>query len=130
MQLLLLCIVVGLLVKMRALPFIVDDWFVPRYVLVIVISGLMLYFFIAADAVHRAVLIAVVVLLCCSIYVVFLPGPFVDSAADSQSVVMALIHFPLFSLSLLGISFMGDNWCLTDYRLAFVGYLGESVVDK
>jgi len=132
-QLLLLCMAVGILVKIHALPFIEDEWFVSRYVPVIVISGLILYFLLAADTVHRAVVIAVIVLLCCLIYVAFLPGPFVsgpyvDTAQDSHSVIMALIHFPLFALSLLGISFVGENWRSTDHRLAFVGYLGEVLI--
>jgi len=132
-QLLLLCLAVGLLVKMHALPFIVDDWFIPRYVPVIVISGLILYFLLAADTVHSAVMIAAVVLICCLIYVAFLPGTYItwsysETASDSQSIIMALVHFPLFALSLLGISFVGENWRSTDHRLAFVGYLGELLI--
>jgi len=57
-QLLLLCMAVGLLVKMHALSFIVDDWYIARYVPAIVISGLIIYFVLAADAIHRAVKVA------------------------------------------------------------------------
>jgi len=136
-QLLMLCIAVGLLIKMYLLPFIDDEWFIPRYSLVIVIAGLIAYFMLASESIHRVVVIALLILLGCSIYVAFLPGPFFDSQIvnptfyapkDSQSVLMALIHLPLFALSLLGISFMGENWRSTDHRIAYVGYLGEMLI--
>lgn len=132
-QLLALCITVGLLIKIYELPFIRDDWFIPRYASVIVITGLILYFLLASESIHKVVMIAVIAFLGCVLYVGFLPGPNVTtpaiySAAHSQSVLMAFIHFPIFSLSLLGICFMGENWCSTEYRLAYVGYLGEVLI--
>jgi len=127
-QLLLLCLIVGMLVKIYALPFITDDWYFPRYAVISVIFGLIVYFMIAADKVHLVALMALAVLLGCCIYVAFLPGPFVDGEADSHSVVMALIHFPMFALSLLGICFVGEHWRSADHRLAFVAYLGELLI--
>lgn len=132
-QLLMLCLVVGLLIKIHALPFINAGWFISRYAMAIVIGGLILYFLLASDNIHRVVVIAVALLLSCAIYVAFLPGPIVtapasNSTAHSASVLMALIHFPMFALSLLGLSFMGENWRSTDYRLAYIGYLGEMLI--
>ena len=132
-QLLVMCMVVGLLIKIHALPFIDGNWFIPRYASAIVVAGLILYFLLASESIHRAVVIAAVVFLCCVAYVAFLPGPAATlrvlySVEYSPSVLMALIHFPIFALSLLGISFMGENWRSTNHRLAYVGYLGEMLI--
>lgn len=132
-QLLVLCMVVGLFIKAPVLSFVAVDWFIPRYALIIVIAGLILYFLLASTSIHRAVVNAAFVFLCVVIYVAFLPGPVVTppalySVAHSPSVLMALIHFPMFALSLLGICYMGENWRTTDSRLAYVGYLGEMLI--
>ena len=131
-QLLLLCMLVGFFIKMHALPFVADEWFVSRYAALAVIAGLFVYFILAAESIHRVVIIAAAVLLCCAIYVAFLPGPLERPRGFrepfSDSVLMALVHFPMFSLSLLGISFMGEHWRSPDHRLAYVGYLGELLI--
>ncbi len=132
-QLLVLCMVVGLLVKTHALPFIDDVWFISRYAPASVITGLIGYFLLTLESIQQAVVIVSAILLCCAMYVAFLPGPVVTphnlySATHSPSVLMALIHFPIFSISLLGICFMGENWRSTDQRIAFVEYLGEMLI--
>ena len=68
-------------------------------------------------AIQKAISIGVVTNIA---YLIVLPD-----RADSASITMALIHIPMFSLSLLAMSFMSNNWKTTESRLGFIRYLGE-----
>ena len=59
------------------------------------------------------------------LYAAWLPDPDAASDLNQAAVVMALLHLPLFYLSLLAICFMGADWRDSAARIRFVRYLGE-----
>jgi hypothetical protein len=116
----LLCLVAGLFAKAPSFLPIEDDWYYPRYIPLVVITCVILYFIKTAETIltnHQAVITGIVL---SSFYLSALPHN-----TDSASITMALIHIPLFLLTLLAVSFMAENWRSVAARLNFIRYLGE-----
>jgi hypothetical protein len=118
--LVLFCLIAGLLVKLPSFLPIDSQWFYPRFIPIVVISTVILYFIkttVSSSKVLKLVLAGVAVSF---VYLAVLPDD-----KDSASITMALVHVPIFVLSLLAASFMGNGWRSVKNRLNFIRYLGE-----
>ena len=117
-----LCLGAGFFTKIPAFLSVEDDWYYPRFVPLITIVAVAMYFLITAT--HRRMRSVVAIgIVCCIAYLLVLPD-----GSQSDSVTMALIHLPLFALSLLAASFMSDNWKTVEARLDFIRYIGEMLI--
>lgn len=117
----LVALLAGTLVKLHALPFVYDAWYLPRFVPLIVIGTLIAYFLAtSADSSRQFSLSG---LATCVVLAALLP-----TAEGSASVTMALIHLPLLMLSVLALVFMGDDWRSSWSRSVYVRYLGEMLI--
>ncbi|MDT4330947.1 hypothetical protein ACQE3E_17000 [Methylomonas sp. MED-D] len=117
----LISILAGSLVKLHALPFIDADWYLARFVPVILIGSLISYFLSSEPNQNKAV--PILGILVCIIVLLFLPD-----IKGSASIKMSLIHMPLVLLSLLALTFMGSDWHSNRSKVLFVAYLGEVLI--
>ena len=114
------CLVAGAITKIPSFLPIDSDWFYPRFVPIVVITAVISYFVKTTEYtsnVHKVVIAGILISI---IYLAILPDK-----AGSASITMALVHLPMFILSLLAASFMGDDWKSVESRLNFIRYLGE-----
>ncbi|MEW5249400.1 hypothetical protein [Microbulbifer discodermiae] len=118
-----LCLAAGFLAKLSTIFSFDDQWYYPRFIPLVVVGTLICYFLITtvSSAKTRNLLLAVII--GCVVYILVLPR--VDGSA---SITMALIHLPLFYLSLLAVSFMNDGWNRVEERLNFIRYIGEMFI--
>lgn len=114
------CIIATVIVKMPSFLPIDNDWFNQRFTAIVVMSTVILYFVKTASSTSKLVKLVLFGIVASTIYLAILPD-----SRGSDSVIMALVHMPMFALSLLGVSFMGDNWRSVESRLNFIRYLGE-----
>lgn len=111
----------GTLVKLHALPFVDAEWYLPRFVPLIVIGTLIVYFLATSSDSSRRLPLSSWAM--CVVLAALLP-----TAEGSDSVTMALIHLPLLMLSVLALVFMGDDWRSSWSRSVYVRYLGEMLI--
>ncbi|GGD07652.1 hypothetical protein [Halopseudomonas salina] len=114
-------LIAGTLVKLHALPFVEDEWYLPRFVPLIVIGTLIVYFL--ATSARSSSRMSLSGLAACVALAALLP-----SAEGSDTVTMAFIHLPLVVLSVLALAFMGDDWRSSWSRSLYVRYLGEMLI--
>ena len=112
-------IIAGTLVKLHT--FIDTGWYLSRFVPVIVIGSLMTYFSFLES--HKNKNVPILGILICINVLLLLPD-----VTSSASITMSLIHMPLVLLSLLALTFMGDDWESDKLRILFVRYLGEVLI--
>ena len=117
----LISIFAGALVKLHALPFIDAEWYLPRFVSVIVIGSIVAYF-LSSESPHKKTIPILGILVCVTV-LLLLPN-----VKGSASITMSLIHMPLVLLSLLALTFMGIDWQSSRSRILFVRYLGEVLI--
>lgn len=115
-----LCLLAGLLTKLPSYIPVEGDWYYPRFTPLIVITSVIAYFIKTVESTLRMRAMVIASVTISVIYLTVLP-----SYTDSASVTMALIHIPMFSLTLLAISFMSENFAGVAARLNFIRYLGE-----
>jgi len=117
----LVAIIAGSLVKLHELPGVDAAWYLPRFVPVIVIGSLIVYFLPQGiSSKNRGSLVGVLMGV---IILTILPD-----ANGSASVTMSLIHIPFVFLSILALAFMAESWKSSESRISFVRYLGEVVI--
>ena len=109
----------GVFAKFPVIFTITEEWFYPRFIPIILIAPMILYFvdFKASTPINRYLLAGVV--LC------VLTAGLMPNRSSSDSIIMSQIHMPLLMLSLLGLGFAGANWGQTIKRVEYLGYLGE-----
>ena len=108
---------------MKIPSFIVteEEWFYTRFVPFIVIGSLGVYFFrFLEDRKVRWVVI--------SAYAVLLSLMLLLPDTQSDSIIMAQIYMPFTLLSVLGLTFAGQNWKDPAARISFIQYLGELLI--
>lgn len=115
----LISIIAGTLVKLHT--FIDMGWYQSRFVPVIVIGALVIYFSFSES--RHSKIIPLLGMLVCVTVLLLLPD-----VKSSASITMSLIHMPLVLLSLLALTFMGDDWKSDRLRILFVRYLGETLI--
>jgi hypothetical protein len=118
-HLIMICSIAGFFVKIPSIFDVHDDWYYSRFAPIITISAVISYFIISTCNKKIAWFIVLALSACIS-YLLVLPDN-----SRSASITMALIHLPLFTLSLLAVSFMSDQWINVDSRINFIRYLGE-----
>lgn len=118
--LVLFCLVAVSLAKIPSFLPVNGDWFYPRFIPVIVISAVISYFIKTTESSGKVFKVVILGVAASTIYLTILPD-----SKGSASITMALVHLPMFCLSLMAVSFMGDDWRNVESRLNFIRYLGE-----
>ena len=118
--LVILCLITGFFTKIPSFFPIDGEWYYPRFIPLIAVNAIACYFLITTVSSLKTKKMVLTGMAACILYVLILPN-----ISDSASLTMALIHFPLLSLSLLAISFMSDRWNDIEARLNFIRYIGE-----
>ncbi|MFT7562337.1 MAG: hypothetical protein ACI93R_004272 [Flavobacteriales bacterium] len=114
------CFIAGVVSKIPSYFPIDSDWFYPRFIPLIMISAVMAYFIKTTPSSRKGHKVIIAGVITCIVYLAVLPD-----SKGSASITMALIHLPMFSLSLLAYSFMSGEWKGVESRLNFIRYLGE-----
>jgi hypothetical protein len=111
------------LVKTPMFLSIPDEWFYTRFIPIILVSTLILYFIVNNPIgplqrifVSGGVFFSV-------LFMTFLPNE-----KSSATIIMSQIHMPLLLLSILAITFMSSSWKSSASRLKFIRYLGEAFI--
>lgn len=117
-----LCLAAGLLVKLPSIFSINESWYYPRFVPIVVLSAVVLYFLFASGNKNTARFV-IGALASCVVYLLILPD-----GSGSASITMALIHVPLVVFSLLAVSIMSDRWGDVEARMQFVRCIGEVAI--
>ena len=109
----------GVFAKFPAIFSLADDWFYPRFIPIIVMAPIILYFvdFKANILVNRLLFAGVAF---CVIISWQMP-----ELVNSDSITMSQIHMPLLMFSILGLSFTGIHWRKIIKRIEYLGYIGE-----
>lgn len=115
-----LCLVSGFFIKLPSFFPIIGEWYYPRFIPLIITTALAGYFLNTAASNTKFLKINLSGVAFCIAYLLLLP-----KSSGSASITMALIHLPLFSFSLLAISFMSEKWNSVGSRLDFIRYVGE-----
>lgn len=115
-----ICFTTCFFVKMPTLLPIDGAWFYQRFVPIIVVASVIAYFIKTTKYKGNVSKIVMFAAAASAVYLGILP-----TYENSASITMALVHLPLFFLSLAAASFMGDNWNSVHERLNFIRYLGE-----
>ena len=114
------CFIAVFFVKIPSFLPVSGDWFYPRFIPIVIISTVISYFIKTTESSSKVFMVVILGVVASTIYLSILPD-----SSGSASVIMALVHLPMFSLSLMAASFMGDDWRNVESRLNFIRYLGE-----
>ncbi|WP_111979318.1 hypothetical protein [Algibacillus agarilyticus] len=117
------CFITSILAKLPTFLPIEGDWYYPRYIPILIITAVIAYFVSTTKPSRRILKMIVGGVIASAGYLALLPD-----THHSASVIMALVHLPMFSLSLLALSFMGDDCKNVESRLNFIRYLGEMLI--
>lgn len=123
MFVLLASVVAALLAKIPQLAGINPEYFFPRNIALIVFPLLTLYFARKQQLSARKLLLIATAILLSAVYINLLPNN-----DQSDTLILACVHLPLFLWTLLGFTFVGGR--LNDYhkRLDFLRFNGDLVV--
>ncbi|MCS5591197.1 MAG: hypothetical protein NZ775_01560 [Gammaproteobacteria bacterium] len=112
----------GFFAKFPVIFSLADDWFYPRFLPIILVTPIILYFvdFKTNSLRNRCLLVGVAF---CTLTSWQMP-----ENISSDSITMSQIHMPLLMLSLLGVSFAGIHWRQTSKRIEYLSYLGEVLI--
>ena len=117
---LLICLVAFLAVRIPVLMSVEAQWYYPRFAPIILFTGLIFYI-LKKNSLSKKVGIS----LAAGILTVVLPMLMLPNTYESSSIVMAIIHMPLVMWVLLGLAFTGDYWKSSNARLNFIRANGE-----
>jgi hypothetical protein len=125
-----LSMALGLLVKLPDYSSIPESWWYPRFAVSLVVLALIAYFLRkqGARALRPWVLGSAALAFAYAGFLPPWPASSDESDAWSDSVVMALIHLPLLTVSLAGVAFAGRDWRSLEPRMEFLRYGGELIV--
>lgn len=120
----LLAIVTGLLVEIpRIIPIVAEQWFYPRYPVILTLTALTVYFLIRYQRSKKTQIFIKI-----SIAGLFLLAGLFIFPARSDTFILSCMHFPLIAWSLLGIAFMGNKWSSTEKRIDFLRFNGDLII--
>ena len=117
-----IALLAGVFAKFPVIFSLAEDWFYPRFLPIILVTPILLYFVDFKNGGLRNHLLLAGVAFCALI------SWQMPENTNSDSIVMSQIHMPLLMLSLLGIAFIGANWRQTTKRIEYLGYLGEAFI--
>jgi len=111
------------LVKLPVYFPILDAWFYPRFVPLIVFSSLIAYFLSGATASIRQKTLTIAGVAICVITMMLMPNK-----QNSASIIMSQIHMPMVLFSLLALAYMANEWKNPEARLRYIRYIGEVMI--
>jgi len=114
-----IALLAGVFAKFPVIFSLSDEWFYPRFLPIILITPIILYFVDFKNGGLRNRYLLAGAAFC------VLTSWQMPENINSDSIIMSQIHMPLLMLSLLGIAFVGTNWKQTIKRVEYLGYLGE-----
>jgi len=114
-----IALLAGVFTKFPVIFSLSDDWFYPRFLPIILITPIILYFVDLKNGGLRNRYLLAGVAFC------VLTSWQMPVNINSDSIIMSQIHMPLLMLSLLGFAFVGANWKRATKRVEYLGYLGE-----
>jgi hypothetical protein len=117
-----IALLAGVFAKFPVIFSLSDDWFYPKFLPIILIAPIILYFVDLKNGGLRNRLLLAGVAFCTLI------SWQMPENINSDSITMSQIHMPLLMLSLLGFAFVGANWKQTIKRVEYLGYLGEAFI--
>ncbi len=115
--------IAGTLAKMPAFFTLQEDEFYARNLGLLVFPFLSVYFIRKSSLSITNFLFPLASLLLSAVYINLLP-----SQTDSDTVVLACIHLPLFLWGMLGLVFSGSDSKNLNKRLAYLQYNGETII--
>ena len=115
--------IAGTLAKMPAFFTLQEDEFYARNLGLLVFPFLSAYFIRKSSLSRTNFLFPLASLLLSAVYINLLP-----SQTDSDTVVLACIHLPLFLWGMLGLVFSGSDPKNLSKRLAYLQYNGETII--
>ena len=115
--------IAGLLAKMPEFTTIKADYFYPRNIAFIVFPLMTAYFLWKQKSQQKSIIICSVVILLSVFYINLLPDN-----SESDTLILACIHLPLFLWTVLGFSFVGNNLKNYQCRLNFLKFNGNLIV--
>lgn len=118
-----LCFIAGLIAKIPDFTGLTQEYYYPRNVAFILFPMLSVYFFWKNGSPLKTIIISAVLFVAAAVYINLLP---VND--NSDTLILACIHLPLFLWALTGISFMGSNWRYTQRRLDYLRYNADLLV--
>jgi len=119
-----LSVVTGILVKLPEIfSQIPNEFFYSRDLAIIIFNGIILYIFWQNRIFDkRRVLIYGFIILVLTLFINFLPSK------KSDSVILSMIHIPLFLWCLFGLSFISFDYKNTEKRIEFIRFNGELLI--
>jgi len=117
-----IALLAGIFAKFPVIFSLSDDWFYPRFLPIILITPIILYFVNFKNGGLRNRFLLAGVAFCT------LTSWQMPENINSDSITMSQIHMPLLMLSLLGFVFVDANWRQTIKRVEYLGYLGEMFI--
>jgi hypothetical protein len=115
--------IAGLLAKIPDFTGINPDYFYPRNLAFVVFPFLTAYFAWKQKIQIKKLLIVLIAMLVSAIYINLLPDD-----AESDTLILACIHLPLFLWALLGFTFVGGQLDNYQGRINFLRFNGDFVV--
>jgi len=115
--------IAGLLAKMPEFTTINADYFYPRNIAFIIFPLMTAYFLWKQKSQQKSIIICSVAILLSVFYINLLPNN-----SESDTLILACIHLPLFLWTVLGISFVGNNLKNYQCRLNFLKFNGNLIV--
>ncbi len=115
--------IAGLIAKIPEFAGINQDYFYPRNIGFIVFPLLTVYFAWKQKLSFNRIAITAIAILASAFYINMLPNN-----VESDTLILACIHLPLFLWAILGITFTGDYLKNNQRRLDFLRYNGDLVV--
>ncbi len=116
-------LIAGLIAKIPAFTGITESFFYPRNLAFVVFPLLAAYFIRKQQMQPKRLISILATFLIATIYINFLPK---DS--DSDTLILACIHLPLFLWAILGYTFVGGRLKNVEKRLDFLRYNGDLAV--
>jgi len=120
----LLSVVTGILVKLPEIfSQIPDEFFYSRDLAIIIFNGIILYTFWQNRIFDKSrLLIYGLIMLILTLFINFLPN------TKSDSLILSMIHIPLFLWCLFGLSFISFDYKNTEKRIEFIRFNGELLI--
>jgi hypothetical protein len=118
-----IALVAGLIAKIPDFTGIDGEFYYPRNLSMIVLPILATYFAWKQSLRSKKLLVITGVFLFSAIYINLLPDN-----KESDTLILACIHLPLFLWSILGFTFTGNQFKILKRRIDFLRYNGDLVV--
>jgi len=113
----------GLIAKIPQLTGIDENYFFPRNISFIVFPMLMVYFSWKGQLASRKLLLPIFSVLLSVVYINFLPDN-----NNSDTIILACIHLPIFLWTIIGYTFVGGDLTNSAKKIDFLRFNGDFVV--